>query len=68
MSLPGKEVRPFLEPTMHEKLSIIADYKDAQIAEYAARLLEKAIAAEWHEVSMLIARSERLGKRWKALE
>jgi len=39
-----------------------------QINELAARLLEKAIAGEWHEVSILLERSERLGKRWKAVD
>jgi len=68
MSLRGKEVRPLIEPDLHEKLAIIADFKDVQIAEQAARLLEKAIVAEWHEVSMLLERSARLGKRWRAVE
>jgi hypothetical protein len=36
-----------------------------QIAELASRLLEKAIVGEWHEVSILLERCERLGKRWK---
>jgi len=68
VSLPRKEVRPFIEPEAHEKLSMMAEYKDAPLAEFAARLLEKMIAAEWHEFSVLIERSERLGKRWKAVE
>jgi hypothetical protein len=68
MSLRGKEVRPFLDDAVHERLSIMAEFKDMQIAELAARLLEKMIVAEWHEVSILIERSERLGKRWKAVE
>jgi len=68
MSLRGKEVRPLIEQVLHERLAIIADYKDVQIAELASRLLEKAIVAEWHEVSVLIERSERLGKRWRASE
>ena len=68
MSLRGKEVRPFLDPELHEQLAIIAEYRDIQIAELAARLLEKAIVAEWHEVRILIERSERLGKRWKVVE
>lgn len=68
MSLRGKEVRPFIEPDAHEKLAIMAEHKDIQIAELAARLLEKMIAAEWHEVSILLDRSARLGKRWKAVE
>lgn len=68
MSLRGKEVRPLIEGALHERLSIMAEFKDVQIAELAARLLEKSIVAEWHEVSILIERSERLGKRWKATE
>ena len=68
MSLRGKEVRPLIEEALHEQLSIIAEFRDVQIAELAARLLEKSIVAELHEVSVLIERSERLGKRWKATE
>lgn len=68
MSLRGKEVRPLIDHDMHEKLSIMADHADKQINEFAARLLEKAVAGEWHEISLLINRSERLGKRWKAVE
>lgn len=68
MSLRGKEVRPLIDEALHERLSIIAEYRDVQLAELAARLLEKAIVGEWHEVSILIERSERLGKRWKAVE
>ena len=68
MSLRGKEVRPLIEESLHERLSIIAEYRDLQLADLAAHLLEKAIVGEWHEVSILIERSERLGKRWKAVE
>lgn len=68
MSLRGKEVRPLIGDELHEQLAIIAEFRDLQIAELAARLLEKSIVAEWHEVSVLIERSERLGKRWKAAE
>lgn len=68
MSVRGKEVRPLIDELLHERLSIIAEFRDVQISELAARLLEKAIVGEWHEVSVLIERSERLGKRWKAAE
>jgi hypothetical protein len=68
MSIRGKEVRPLIAADLHEKLAIIAEYRDLQIAELAARLLEKAVVGEWHEVSVLIERSERLGKRWKGPE
>ena len=68
MSIRGKEVRPLIESELHERLAIMAEFKDLQLAELAARLLEKAIVAEWHEVSVLLERSERLGKRWKVSE
>lgn len=68
MSLRGKEVRPLIDETLHERLAIMAEFKDLQLAELAARLLERAIVGEWHDVSVLLRRSERLGKRWKALE
>lgn len=68
MSLRGKEVRPFIDQDSHERLSIMAAHSDKQLNEFAARLLEKAIAGEWHEVRLLIERSERLGKRWKICE
>lgn len=68
MSLRGKEVRPLIDADMHERLSIMAEHKDMQINELATSLLEKAIAGEWHQVRLLIKRSERLGKRWRAVE
>lgn len=68
MSVRGKEVRPLIEETLHERLAIIAEFRDVHLADLAAQLLEKAIVGEWHEVSVLIDRSERLGKRWKESE
>jgi len=68
MSLRGKEVRPLIAAEAHEKLAIMAEHNDVQLAEFAAGLLEKAIAYEWHEVSVTLERSARLGKRWKAVE
>jgi hypothetical protein len=68
MSIRGKEVRPLITPELHERLSIMAEFKDMQIADFAARLLEKAIVGEWHEVSLLIERSARLGRRWSQSE
>lgn len=68
MSIRGKEVRPLIDAEAHERLSIMAEHRDMQINEFAARLLEKAVAGEWHEVRVLLERSERLGKRWKAVE
>lgn len=68
MSVRGKEVRPLLDESIHERLAIMAEFRELQIAELAAKLLEKAIVGEWHEISLLLARSERLGKRRKDME
>ncbi|MCR4303179.1 MAG: hypothetical protein NUV63_02980 [Gallionella sp.] len=68
MALRGKEVRPLIDHAMHERLAIMAEHKDMQINELAASLLEKSIAGEWHQVSVLIRRSERLGKRWRVVD
>ena len=62
MSVRGKEVRPLIDADLHEQLAIMADHSELQINELAQRLLEKAIAGEWHAVSKLLLRSERLGK------
>jgi len=71
MSLRGKEVRPLIDAELHEKLVVMAAAHGegtGEIAKLAARLLEKMIAAEWHEFSLTLRRAERLGKRWKAVE
>ena len=62
MSLRGKDVRPEIDLASHEKLRIMAEHGDKQINQLAATFLEKAIAYEWHEFSVLLDRSERLGK------
>jgi len=71
MTIRGKEVRPLIDPELHEKLSIMAAAQgegSGEIAKLAARYLEKMIVAEWHEFSLSLRRAERLGKRWKAVE
>lgn len=68
MSIRGKEVRPEIDHVSHERLSTLALFKESNINAHAARLLEKAIAGEWHEYSLLIKRAERFGKRRKPAE
>lgn len=68
MSVRGKEVRPLIEQDAHERLSMMADFRDLQLNEFAARLLEKAIDYEWRDFSVLIDRAERTAIRRKALE
>jgi hypothetical protein len=63
MSLRGKDFRCELDPEMHEKLRIMTAFKNGgtEIATEGARLLEKQIAAEWHEFTILRERLERSG-------
>lgn len=62
MSLRGKDFRCELDPEMHEQLRMIAEFHDQDVARIGARLLEKAIAGEWHEFSLIRERMERSGK------
>ena len=68
MSLRGKEVRPEIGQVSHERLRIMAEHGDKQINQLASSLLEKSIAYERHEFSLLLKRSERLGKLRKAVD
>ena len=68
MSLRGKDVRPEIDPVSHERLRIMAEHGDTQMNQLAAKLLEKAIAYEWHEISLILDRSERLGKLRRAAD
>ena len=61
MSVRGKDVRPEIDPDVHEKLRAIAELKGENINTVAARLLEKAVMGEWHEVSVTIDRITRSG-------
>ena len=61
MSIRGKEVRFEIDPDLHEKLRLIAEFQDQDLSRIAGRLLEKVIVGEWHEFSLLKARMERSG-------
>lgn len=64
MSLRGKDFRCELEPELHERLRLMADFHDTDIASLGAKLLEKAICGDWHEygiVSLLVDRAARCG-------
>ncbi len=61
MSIRGKEVRFEIDPELHDKLRLIADFQDQELSRIAARLLEKMIVGEWYEFSLLRARMERSG-------
>jgi hypothetical protein len=60
MSIRGKDFRCELDPDLHEKLRKMADCKDIDLSRFGARLLEKAIAGEWHEFRLLAERVDRV--------
>lgn len=59
MGMRGKDFRCEIDPELHERLRVMADFHDRDLARLGAKLLEKAIAGEWHEFRVL---RERLGK------
>ena len=61
MSLRGKDFRCEVDPLLHERLRVMAEFHDTDMASLGAKLLEKAIVGEWHEVSLLLDRVERCG-------
>jgi hypothetical protein len=61
VSLRGKDFRCELEPELHERLRLMADFHDTDIASLGAKLLEKAICGDWHEFSLLVDRAARCG-------
>jgi len=68
LSLRGKDFRCELDPVLHERLRVMAEFHDIDMASLGAKLLEKAIVGEWHEVSLLIDRVERCGLLRKLAE
>lgn len=68
MSLRGKDFRCELDPEMHERLRLMAEFHDSDLASMGSRLLEKAIAGEFHEFTLLAQRLERSGIVRKAAE
>lgn len=61
MSLRGKDFRCELDPDLHERLRLMAEFHDTDIAALGAKLLESAICYEWREFSLLMERAERSG-------
>ena len=61
MSLRGKDFRCELDPELHERLRLMADFHDTDIASLGAKLLEKAVVGEFHEFSLMADRLERSG-------
>jgi hypothetical protein len=68
MSLRGKDFRCELDPDLHERLRVMAEFHDLDIASFGSRLLEKAVCGEWHECTVLMERAARCGIARKAAE
>ena len=63
MSIRGKDFRCELDPELHERLRVMADFNDTDLARLGAKLLEKAICGEFHEFSILRDRLIRCGTK-----
>lgn len=61
MSLRGKDFRCELDPELHERLRMMAEFNDSEVSALGAKLLEKAICGEFHEFSLLADRLARSG-------
>ena len=68
MSLRGRDFRCELDPDLHERLRVMAEFHDRDLASFGSGLLEKAICGEFHEFSLLMERAERCGIVRKAAE
>ena len=68
MSQRGKDFRGEIDAELHDKLRKMADFKNLEVSVLGAALLEKAIAGEWHDFSVLLERMARSGIMRKAPE
>lgn len=68
MSLRGKDFRCEIDPALHDRLRTMAEFRDKDVSQLGANLLEKAICGEWHEFRLLAERMERSGIVRKAAE
>ncbi|VCZ59781.1 hypothetical protein BANRA_03375 [Acinetobacter baumannii] len=50
-------------PDMMERLRLISDVRGKDYAHQAVILLEKAIMGEYHEVSLMLERAEKIGRK-----
>ena len=61
MSLRGKDFRGEIDAELHDRLRKMAEFRNIEVSALGASLLEKAIAGEWHEFSVLLDRMARSG-------
>ncbi len=63
MSLEKEDLRLKMLPDMMERLRLISDVRGKDYAHQAVILLEKAIMGEYHEVSLMLERAEKTGRK-----
>lgn len=68
MSVRGKDFRGEIDSDLHDRLRKMADFKNVDVSALGAELLEKMIAAEWHQFSVMLDRMARSGIVRKAAE
>ena len=61
MSIDKKSIHVRVPPELHDKLSIMADFLDKDIAEEAARILARGIVAAFYDFTLAHERMTRLG-------
>ena len=61
MSIRGKDFRGEIDADLHDRLRKMADFHNVEVSALGAQLLEKMIAAEWHQFSVMLERMERSG-------
>jgi hypothetical protein len=66
MSLERKDVRLKLSVDAHAELTVLADFHEKDVSEYASLLLERALLGEGHVLRLYVEKAARLGKSGKA--
>lgn len=66
MSIERKSIHVRLSPDMHQRLGVIADFNDKDLAELASLYLEKMIAGEFHSFTVAAEKISRLGLAGKS--
>jgi hypothetical protein len=61
MSLDKNSTHVRLDEEMDDKLAVLSGFNESNKAEYAAMLLSKQLAAEWHMFNVHLKKVKRLG-------
>lgn len=61
MSLPAKSVHVRLSDDVHERVRILAQSEDSEIASVCERIIVRAVMGEFHSLTVAAERMARLG-------